>query len=482
MIKMEKTKSNGYTYNEHGEGTRFWEEIAAEHGVSDVDLPEKQDSTKACRRQVELRKVARMATCTLTRDKNETNKAGMTVTELTAYLAGEKHSAYPKCASSTWTTALNLINERTADAERQSLKEISVLLVDSLAVQSTEDLRALMIVDYTIRYVLPEFLSAVLPETTNATAAWATVPFRCLPALSSWKDLDRLRPWINGVLEEVRLVAEKLPKSKAHAQILKEVTEKVVEGVREGDTVTIPSVRDMIKERLGFDYPLQNSFAYTLQALEITGMACSDMALSVDLWQLGIVNILDRLVMIADNSNIALDQAQLSKDVIADLIKIISYNLQTGRRDYDKDWDLPGNRSPLSKFEDSNPYVMMPISKEGFTEAAVDEYTKVCSLEHAVDAMLEDIDKPVPSIDIERELADDHDRLRQQAWDIAGHVAATPGRTFFCLPAEIPEEIAQEVKEHFGFVDARAEHFGLAEALAESLIASPEVGKKDKDK
>lgn len=444
---MIKTKSNGHS--EFDEGTHFWEDIAAEHGASEVDLPEKEDSSQTLRRQVHLSRVARVASVTLTREKNDNNKSGLTTTELTAYLAGEKHSAYPKCASSTWVLALNHVNELISDTDRQPLKELSVLLVDSLAARSTEDLRALMVVDYTIRYVLPEFLRAVLPETNNSNASWATIPFRCLPALSSWKDLDRLRPWILGILEEVRLVAKNLPKSKAHAQILKDVTEQVVGGVREGDTVTIPSVRQMIKERLGYEYPSPNSFTQTLQALESIGMACSDMALSVDLWQLGIVNILDRLVMIADNSNVDLDQTKLSKDVIADLVKIVGYNLRTGLRDYDIDWDLPDNRSPLSKFEETNPYVMMPLSKEGFAADAVDEYTKVCSLEHAVDSMLEDIDKPVPAIDIEE--------IRSE---------------FAAGDALVRQRSREEIYEHFG----------LVEALHDNLQRDPEVGKKDKDK
>ena len=104
--------------------------------------------------------------------------------ELLAYLAGEKHSAHPRCASDVLGAFVRPVNDWMTDKERQQLKPYVVRMFGTVGTRTQEQQRAFMLADWAIHFAAPMALRArgltaradtlaALPAVSNKATARA---------------------------------------------------------------------------------------------------------------------------------------------------------------------------------------------------------------------------------------------------------------------------------------------------------------------
>lgn len=108
--------------------------------------------------------------------------AAMSVMEAVAYVAGEKWSDSPVCVSPVLAAYLRSLNDTMTDAQRQALKPLILLCVNSNTGAADDQKRSLLALDWLVREYTPAWM-ALAKLDTEAKALSA------LPAIDSW---DRL--------------------------------------------------------------------------------------------------------------------------------------------------------------------------------------------------------------------------------------------------------------------------------------------------
>jgi hypothetical protein len=105
---------------------------------------------------------------------NHKDGAGYCVMEAVAYVAGEKWSDFPACASPVAAAFLRRWNDDLDDKTRQKLKPYVARLVGSKASAAVESKRAWMLLDWLVRHYTPAWLElAGLKEQAAALRALA---------------------------------------------------------------------------------------------------------------------------------------------------------------------------------------------------------------------------------------------------------------------------------------------------------------------
>ncbi len=147
---------------------------------------------------------------------------GLCILEAVSYVAGEKWSDHPQCASPVIAAFLRSWNDRLPDDERQSLKQYIPLLVGSRGSAELERRRSWMMTDWVVRDSAPRWLRragmsdkadmlAGLPEITNSEGY---APIK--PALLAIRDecWEKRRGWCEKLVAAVK---EKVGKTAAYA-------------------------------------------------------------------------------------------------------------------------------------------------------------------------------------------------------------------------------------------------------------------------
>ena len=115
---------------------------------------------------------------TLLRGSHHAGNYEFCVMEAVAYMAGEKHSDSPKCASPVISAFMRQWNDDLDDAGRQKLKPYIPKLIGTKASKAVEEKRAWMVTDWLVRVYTPAWLDlGKMPEQAAA--------LRALPALES---------------------------------------------------------------------------------------------------------------------------------------------------------------------------------------------------------------------------------------------------------------------------------------------------------
>ena len=127
----------------------------------------------------ETRPIAVLDTISLQRGKHGSPDEGMCVMEAVAYVAGEKFSDHPKCASEVISSFMRSWNDSlSSNAGRDRLlKPLIPLLLNSAGDDAIEMRRSYMALDWLVRTLLPTWLD--LSDTLKADAA----RIRALPEL-----------------------------------------------------------------------------------------------------------------------------------------------------------------------------------------------------------------------------------------------------------------------------------------------------------
>src|SRR5260370_33858226 len=99
------------------------------------------------------------------------------IMEAVSFLAGEKWSDSPQCASPVIAAFLRYFNDRVDHKTRQRLKPYAPRLVDSRASQKVEGGRALLACDWAIRFVAPAWLRLTPRLKPHMDALRALPPF-----------------------------------------------------------------------------------------------------------------------------------------------------------------------------------------------------------------------------------------------------------------------------------------------------------------
>lgn len=99
-----------------------------------------------------------LAGLTLSVGSHASIENGACILEAVAFVAGEKFSDSPSCASPLLGEFLRAWNDSMADAARQKLKPFVVRLVDTKGTKADEAKRGLMIADWYLREFTPTWL------------------------------------------------------------------------------------------------------------------------------------------------------------------------------------------------------------------------------------------------------------------------------------------------------------------------------------
>jgi hypothetical protein len=128
------------------------------------------------------------------------SRRAVCVMEAVAWVAGERHSDHPECASPTIATLLRSWNDALNDQDRQMLKPLIPRLVGTRGTPEQEMQRSWMALDWYCRVSAPTWLraaglaaEAVAIETTapitdsaSATAAQEALNRGCRAAYAAW--------------------------------------------------------------------------------------------------------------------------------------------------------------------------------------------------------------------------------------------------------------------------------------------------------
>ncbi len=119
-------------------------------------------------------------TAILTIGSHKDRSNGLCVMELTAWLAGEKHSDNPECVSPVIAAFLRRWNDDLDDATRQRLKPYAQSVIGTRVSKKVEAARAWLVTDWMVKTYTPAWLDLAglkpqadalraLPEITRRT-------------------------------------------------------------------------------------------------------------------------------------------------------------------------------------------------------------------------------------------------------------------------------------------------------------------------
>lgn len=115
---------------------------------------------------------------------DENAELEMCVMEAVAYVAGERWSDRPSCASPVLSAYARSLNDRLKHEDRQRLKPYVAKLVGTVGSRDLEERRAMLAVDHVIRVAAPDWLDAA-GEHAHASA------LRSLPEIKTREDVAR---------------------------------------------------------------------------------------------------------------------------------------------------------------------------------------------------------------------------------------------------------------------------------------------------
>src|SRR5438105_1488488 len=78
-------------------------------------------------------------------------KSGLCVMEAVSYIAREQHSDHPECVSPVIATFLRSWNDALNDEDRQQLKALIPVVMDTVSLPENEERRAWMCLDWLVR-------------------------------------------------------------------------------------------------------------------------------------------------------------------------------------------------------------------------------------------------------------------------------------------------------------------------------------------
>lgn len=120
---------------------------------------------------------------------------GLCLMELSAYIAGVRHSDGPPCVASLFAAALRRWNDRLDDAARQDLRRYATSVIGTAADRAVNARRAWLMADWAVRVCLPGWLDAA---DRRATAELV----RGLPTLTDFAALARAQACVANVRAE----------------------------------------------------------------------------------------------------------------------------------------------------------------------------------------------------------------------------------------------------------------------------------------
>ena len=122
-------------------------------------------------------------------------KQGMCVMEAVAYIAREAHSDHPECVSPVIGTFLRSWNDSLGDVDRQKLKALIPVVLDTRSTADDEERRSWMLLDWLVREHTPAWLRlAGLNDHADRLAG--------LPRFKAGMDAPAIRPTINAVRKD----------------------------------------------------------------------------------------------------------------------------------------------------------------------------------------------------------------------------------------------------------------------------------------
>ena len=131
---------------------------------------------------------------------NQRAKNALCVMEAVAWVAGEKHSDHPVCASRVIGAFLRSWNDAMSEADRQQLKPLIPRLINTAASEEIELKRSYMALDWYCRVSAPAWLrlaglvieaeaieaTAPIVDTESARAAREALDKACVAASAAW--------------------------------------------------------------------------------------------------------------------------------------------------------------------------------------------------------------------------------------------------------------------------------------------------------
>lgn len=129
---------------------------------------------------------------TLERGAHVSPQDGLCVMEALAYIARERHSDSPQCVSPVIATFLRTWNDAMSDEDRQQLKPLIPVVMDTVSTPEDEERRAWMCVDWLVREYTPAWLRL------TGLSAWADTLAR-LPRFRSGMDVSSIGSTIDSV-------------------------------------------------------------------------------------------------------------------------------------------------------------------------------------------------------------------------------------------------------------------------------------------
>ena len=117
---------------------------------------------------------------------------GLCVMEAVAYIAREQHSDHPECVSPVIAAFMRSWNDALSTEDRQRLKALIPVVMDTASTAEDEDRRAWMCIDWLVRAYTPAWLRlANLDEQAARLEA--------LPRFKAGMDVPSVRPVIDAV-------------------------------------------------------------------------------------------------------------------------------------------------------------------------------------------------------------------------------------------------------------------------------------------
>ena len=140
---------------------------------------------------------ARFDTLSLDHGGHRTFDDGHCALEVAAYIAGEPHSASPRCVCPVITRFLVAWNDRLAsnDARDRLIKPLLPKILDTRSTREVERKRGLIAIDWAYRECAPTWLEL-------AGLASRAVELRALPELTTYEAVMAARPLMRTAREE----------------------------------------------------------------------------------------------------------------------------------------------------------------------------------------------------------------------------------------------------------------------------------------
>lgn len=150
---------------------------------------------------------------------HESWEDGACLLEAVSYIAGEKWSDHPECASPTLASFLRSWNDGSDDEQRQELKQYAVRLVGSKGTTAQELERGWMAMDWLARDLTPRSLDLMPDLAVHAAALRACTP------ITDKASLEAAAP----VLTEARKAAWDAARAAARAAVRARLADFVTE-------------------------------------------------------------------------------------------------------------------------------------------------------------------------------------------------------------------------------------------------------------